>query len=451
MAQQAFVIKSFPFLSWMQRVLTSRIGEYIYLLTEVEEHHADPHPKRRLRIDAWRELLEGNHHGLNAATPLWLHEVLYKMKKDEVAKPGKYPRMIGDLGVAASLQGFRLTYLLKKAMAQAPFAFQNGVFEFVATPEPTKLESIFAKLMNPPGKYYFVFFSDDANLSVRVGADVYVYNVDIKWCDASHGPFIFDALMRITPTHMQEDMATLVAQCKLPIIVRDVTCKQRAVKLRPLDPRLYSGSTITTFINNLANILIFTSIVSSQAVTPLNIINSAITAGYGISLDQCLYPEDIQFLKHSPVLDMDGKWRAMLNLGVLCRSIGICKGDLPGRGPVSERAAEFVRLFIIGMYPRCHFHMRDLLLQQFTPNQKYTKMMLDKLHTDYNTYEDDSRAVFHADPTSIARRYRIGTDTLEFLSILIGTAGHRHVAADGFSAILAKDYGLGCQYVVDYD
>jgi hypothetical protein len=430
-----------------------RVKEYVFLHHEVDEHYQDVHPKKQLRINAWNEMREGDHKSLNSTCRLWLHKVLYKMKKDEVAKPGKYPRMIGDLGVAASLQGFRVTGLLKKAMASEAFVYRDGTFEFVATPEPSVLKEVFARLLNPPTKYYFVFFSDDACLSISHQGRVFVFNLDIKWCDASHGPSIFDALIHITPRHMKEDMQVLVDQCKLPIEVRDVTGNKQSVKLTPVNPRLYSGSTITTFINNLANILIFKSIVDAGATDALGVITSAAAVGYGVTLDACEFPEDIQFLKHSPVLDTHGRMQAMLNLGVMFRSIGMCKGDLPGRGPIRPRADEFVAQFLQGMYPRTNFGIKDGLLLNLTRAPWLEEIMQKKFCADFPyIHKDDSGETYEADPRSIARRYRLTEGQFDEMTVYMSAARHQTwVASSSIEAVLRKDYGLGVQFTTSFD
>jgi len=93
------------------RQMQSKYAPYVTLESQEEElrlHAGDPHIKRALRIQARTEL-EGT---MQVADRLWLKSVLVKIKREEIAKPGKYPRTIGDLGVAASLQGFIITLLL---------------------------------------------------------------------------------------------------------------------------------------------------------------------------------------------------------------------------------------------------------------------------------------------------------------------------------------------------
>lgn len=101
---------------------------------EAEDHHDDPHAKRALRIQAWLDIARDR----SDIEYLWLKKVLYKMKKNEYAKHGKMARMIGDLGVPASLQGFRLTKVMKEAMAGEPIDYLGGRIEFCPKPSDRK-------------------------------------------------------------------------------------------------------------------------------------------------------------------------------------------------------------------------------------------------------------------------------------------------------------------------
>jgi hypothetical protein len=411
-----------------------------------EDHHADEHPKRQLRVMAWSDLITMEGRGYSCCDRLWLRRVLYKMKRDEYSKPGKYPRMIGDLGVAASLQGFYVTKLMKQVMAEVPIKFEYRgkmmVAEFCALPEPENLTRIFGELLEPQTDYYLVYFSDDACLSVRTSEGVYVYNLDIKWCDGSHGDSIFRAMVEITPTHMQADMEILVEQCTLPIEVRDVDDKEmrRRVILKPRGPRLYSGSTVTTFINNVANMMIGLSILEAGAITPLEINRAASTVGYAVSVDLCEQPQDIQFLKHSPVYDVNGDLRAMLNIGVLLRASGACHGDLPGQGEVLTRARMFQNALITGMYPRCEFTLRSNMLRN---TQEPSQMVRDVVAQRLEYVVSDTGQRFEVESTELFRRYRLTASEVEEVEIGFGCLPVQWEANEsGLEKILTKDYGL---------
>jgi len=316
------------------------------------------------------------------------------------------------------------------------------VAEFCALPEPENLTRIFGELLEPQTDYYLVYFSDDACLSVRTSEGVYVYNLDIKWCDGSHGDSIFRAMVEITPTHMQADMEILVEQCTLPIEVRDVDDKEmrRRVILKPRGPRLYSGSTVTTFINNVANMMIGLSILEAGAITPLEINRAATTVGYAVSVDLFEQPQDIQFLKHSPVYDVNGDLRAMLNIGVLLRASGACHGDLPGQGEVLTRARMFQNALITGMYPRCEFTLRSNMLRN---TQEPSQMVRDVVAQRLEYVVSDTGQRFEVESTELFRRYRLTASEVEEVEIGFGCLPVQWEANEsGLEKILTKDYGL---------
>lgn len=398
---------------------------------EIKDHVSDPHAKRRLREDCMRDL-EANG---EFAQRLFVKSVLYKLKREEIAKPGKLGRMIGDLGVAASLQGYRITEFMKRAQAELPIEYDGGIIEFVKAPEPEKLEQVFANLIAPPGKFYYVYFSDDACYSVRTSEGVKVYNMDISSCDTSQGRSVFETLVAMTPAPLEDDMRKLVEQCELPIRVQSSTDPRLVCLLRPDRPRLYSGSTITTIINNVANIAIAVSI----RVNPnLSIKEAARKAGYIVTLDECTRPEEIQFLKSSPVRDTQGRYKPVLNLGVLLRLSGSCKGDLPGRGDLTKRAQRFQASLLNGYMTYASWPMLDALRKRFPLIGEAHKH--DELQYKLNAGGDFS-------DEDILRRYDLDDIEKEDVRKFFNADLWETIGNSGLSKILMKDYGLQCNQV----
>lgn len=442
--QTIYINNSAGFLDQICSTYTQHTAHFPGMVEAMLLYHDLPHPKKALRVQAKQDL-EIGFKGLNSSDRLWLHFVTYKMKKDEIAKPGKYPRMIGDLKVPASLQGFWATKLLKNVVSACPIFYRSGMIEFCAKPIPSKLVTIFSRLLDPPGEYYFVYFSDDACFSYRRQGRVYVYNLDIKSCDASHGPSIFDALIRVAPPSLKETITILVEQCTLPITIYDKQDRLRRVVLKPRRPRLYSGSTLTTVLNGLANTLIAKSLADNieKLARPADIALQAAATGYIVTTELCSKPEDIQFLKHSPVLDEDGRLQAMLNIGVLLRASGTCRGDLPGRGDHELRAKRFQNALLKGMYPRVRFRLLDNLLSHTVEaDDKSVARVAEKFK--YKVVDEGEH--FTVASPDCYRRYRLSAAEIEHLEQSFGhsTYQHHHVstAAD---KILHKDYGLRCK------
>jgi len=292
-----------------------------------------PHPKRLLRQAGYDEL---EMYGL--LMKRWQTKAyIYKMKKDEWAKPGKYPRMIGDLGVLASLVGAFFTGRCKEHREQNDYKVDGCRSTFVKSAESNKLSEIFYEAWFTTDPYYIAVHSDDSLLSIATESGRALYNMDISSCDSSHGPAVYRLLESLYPDPYNT-IARLVEQLTQPITIVNVEGPKERVTLRPVQPVLYSGSTLTTLVNTIAVDLIYTAIVKTRARTEEEIIRAARTVGYGITLERAKTPPAMQFLKHSPVL-RDGVMIPVKNLGVLIRAWGITRGDLPTRKKPYEVAA----------------------------------------------------------------------------------------------------------------
>jgi len=448
--------------------------------TECIMHHADPHPKQQLRIQAFRELTETNE--LTDADGLWLKSVTVKMKPLEFAKPGKKPRVIGDYGVNASLLGFRVTNFLKQAMSDEVIEINGGHMAFCKSPDPHQLRMHFQKLFNPPGRFYFVYFSDDSCLALRnpCTGKVDWFNLDISSCDASHGPRMFWAFLKLFPKGAARDAAKrLVRQCCLPIKVYSCDDPKVFVRLRASRPMLYSGSTITTAINNLACLLIMLAISQIEYTGLLNangeaiqLVEAAASVGYivtGCEPLSCF--EDVQFLKNSPVWDLTvDDWMPMLNFGVLVRASGTCHGDLPGSGPLTQRFKVFQSQLVQGCYPYLDFHLVNLMKSTAGNTSVATPLLMlddgEPVPFDRNNrvlrdiverqlaYKVDFEAAplrVRVDPLSFCRRYRLtGPEYVELLDLFGSASVGDFVNTSGLTKILAKDYGLACVEQTSY-
>jgi hypothetical protein len=355
--------------------------------------------------------------------------------------------MIGDLKVPASLQGFRVTAYLKQAQ-KIDVSANNAVFHFCPGPTHSELSEVFDNLISPPRKYYFAYFSDDSCLSIRTtSGEIVRYNVDISSCDASHTPALFEAYQKLPSYEAADDLSMLVDQLRKPIRVYDLADRRRYVELRNErgDPTLYSGSTITTSVNNFASLLIGQSIATSGAETEREIIAAARDVGYLITLEKCDLIEDIQFLKHSPVLDTKGAWQPLLNIGVLLRLSGTCTGDLPGttHESLEDRAAVFQKALLQGAYPRSNFALVDNMKSVVVGATGRGSELAERRVATALAYK--VRETVHAifDSEDVYRRYRLTPHQMrmvddDFGRAAIGTFHHN----PALSCIMERDYGL---------
>jgi hypothetical protein len=437
------------------RLLQTHVSEfyqdYISADNYAEEHYADPHPKKALRIQAWEDI---NHDG-SRHRRLWTHQISVKIKKKEWAKwketLGSFakPRCIGDLGVPASLQGMGLNKMHKMGLAALPFWYRGHMSLFCAKPTPTILVNIFKMLLDPPGKGFFVYFSDDSCYSIRVNGKVHIFNMDIKSCDASHGPGAFAAYHATTPECAQDDLCVLYEQLLLPVKIKSKQDPCTRFTFKANRYMLYSGSTITTSINNVACLNIFMALTEyfedGGSVDDIQKVSE--TAGYRVSCESCPDMQDIQFLKHSPVWDSLGELRALLNLGVLLRASGVCKGDLPGRGDIEVRARRFQGALLQGMYPRCSFSLLDnLKLKTLKPTQAMTDMVNNDLQYKVDVNSDEGDSFYVTDDQLLARYHLTGEEASTFLQGFGSTDFQEQWASPGASKILNTDYELSCRY-----
>jgi hypothetical protein len=424
-----------------RRLLEPHFEGYQDAFIEALQHHADPHVKRALRIAGFQELIESGQFNWKG----WVDRVAMKAKKDEIAKHGKKMRIIVDLGVVASLLGFRLTSFMKEAQSKATFIHAGCEFIFCKAPSYSMMREVFDKLLHPRHRATFVFFSDDSCFSVRhPSGRVDMYNVDISDCDKSHTKALFDVYRSLFPEKMQEDVDGCIAQCMMPITVRSDSGKRlEKVILKPREPILYSGSTLTTSLNNVASLTIGIALAESLDLSEAGLKFAAATAGYIVTMEKCEIDEDLQFLKTSPAYDVDGNMQPVLNAGVFFRSSGMCHGDLPGKGPLQPRARDFQAALIQGMFPRVHSPLISHLRQSTgvtTPSEAATKMVQKDLEYKVERAEDDPILKFS--DSALLKRYRLhGYEVME-LHEFADLSFEQRSGGSALHKVLMKDYSL---------
>lgn len=447
------------------------LKDYVDMIMYAQEHVTDSHPKRELRMQAWDELTKVlGVRQLHVIDRLWLTEVLYKMKKDEVAKVGKWARMIGDLGVGASLQGFGCTDILKKMLC-APagdklYHEYKGFRIYVAkNPTPVLMTEIFDELIDPTAVGTFAIFSDDACCTIRVNGKVMYGNLDISGCDSSHGPRAFSGMVEVAPKELQNDLQVCVDQCKLKIRIMDKGSKKSkkkvCLKQRFGDPVLYSGSTLTTVINGLANLNIAMQVIDDYwrglVTDKTGVQVSAMRVGYYVTFIVANHPSEIQFLKHSPMLNEEGEWVSFLNLGVGFRSSGSWKGDAPGPKSISPSIRGFTaqRMLLQGMYPLANTPIIQALKDQVSAyDGKFISQAFVDKHLPFEHVKNvalpksrkrEGTRSMNIPNSSIASRYNVSEAHIHELIEYINKTTPDHQYATPFvGRVLEVDYGLCC-------
>jgi len=456
--QKVFIAEHESFINHLRRDYDSYYAECCSILEEAILHHADPHDKKDLRIVSWKDIEDYNVL-FNDVWNIPGKYALYKVKIFEIAKPNKTIRCIGDLGCPASLQGFRLADFTKKAMFGEPIHINGGTIEFCKEPSVSALTGVFERLISPPGRFSFVYFSDDSCLAIRTtSGKILRFNVDISSCDASHTAALFDAYVRIHPERLQEDARKLVKQCEQPITVVDLYNRRRKVTLKPKEPRLYSGSTITTAINNLACQLIGLAISETEINCKEDVIMAAEKAGYIVTCIDCSDWHQLQFLKHSPVFDTDGKLRPLLNLGVLLRLSGTAKGDFIGtKGESLQVKVERQQASLLqGAYPRAHFPLMESMKEccKGGLTHKLTSKLEKQLRNASNNRiglkvsTKDSDDHFSVCSEEVYKRYLLTPHEISQMDNDFAHMGYGcHYASSATNKIFKTDYDLNAKYL----
>jgi len=370
------------------------------------------------------------------------------MKRGEWAKPGKRPRMIADLGVGASLVGFRLLEMLKRAQNEEDLEINDHTLHFCKSPQTSELSKVFKNLLNPPGKGYFVFFSDDSCYSRRrPDGSVELFNLDISSCDSSHTNLLFDLLYECVPSRFKNQMGWLIRQCTAPLKLKSCVEKNKkdVLLFYPNGPRLFTGSTLTTAINNLANILIGVQLALVNPDTK-DLASCIAETGYIVTGTEPLKNfRELQFLKNSPVIDRNGEIKPLLNLGVFLRASGVCRGDLPGRGNVRDRARRFQKGLINSCYSHVSSPFFDMMRSTFhsTKGELPTREVVN-FTNDLAFKQIKDVNVELANDDDMFSRYNLTSAEIEELKLFIQQDVGTIMVSSGLDKVLTLDYGLRC-------
>lgn len=415
-------------------IITKIIQERFFLLVDeycdidrfVEYIHA-PHPKRKARIAAYQNLVDDGR--LSHRT--FVEIVKGKMKLEEWAKPGKNPRLINDYTVVGSLLGGFVAELMKKAIAQTTIDVPCGRSLFVASPDTESLQLAFELLDRPPLDVIMVYFSDDSCVSMKTDEGWAKFNLDISAADRSAHQAVFDKLVECSRSHpvFCYWIQRAVEQCKLPLRIKRGV---RKVILKPREATLYSGSVLTTLINNLANLSIFACLVQTRSVGAVQGI------GYKVTSQPVTVLEDFQFLKHSCTL-IDDVYVPWLNIGVMMRCLGSCKFDLPGRGSIARRGFLFNCALVQSM---CHAGDTPILRMLQRKFDALSDMDISS-HLPYVLANAKTKRLPPVGVDAICRRYKCQDFQVEeFIQLFTEATDGQCVKCRFSDAVLDLDYGL---------
>lgn len=273
----------------------------------------------------------------------------YKTKSGELLDPNKYLRGIGDYTTAGSFRAGAYIQQIKTIFEE----FIGDDFRFVFKSKPSRDDFIefFDRVLNPRFDIEFIDFSDDAIISIKHLGVHYYGNFDVSACDGSHYNPIFELAQRLLTLESEydEDVRELFAQfdCdfKMKFSKTSVLAKNIGFK------KMGSGHACTTLMNVIACLSCCIGI-SRLKVNHLGSVQDLVelgcaSVGYFVKFNLCDRPQKLQFLKYSPFF-VNGKITPQLNLGVLIKTFGSCRGDLPGKRK-SDRVSLYIKE-VLGSY-----------------------------------------------------------------------------------------------------
>jgi len=405
------------------------------------EYPTLPHVKRDLRMSAKKDIDDRlGWLSLQAKT------IKTKIKTSEWAKYGKKPRNICDIGVEGSLVAGVCCEFLKKFMAEYEFS-ADVECKFHAKPDSSSLKTAFHNVYHANKRINWHYFSDDAIVSILCGDGIMRCNLDISSADSSHQVEIFDSIADLVKDtgYFAECVLKSIQQLSMPLRVAN-THGQVCAVLQPNVPRLYSGSTLTTLVNNFSQLWMathisrfrFESVAQCRSLLPAYISQ----VGYSVTLDIVHKIQDLQFLKFSP----DKNFNPFINLGPYIRMCGWSKRDIPKVRIGCKRQTLYNRSFIfestkIHGYNSLHNNSLHNLLAA-----KYNCVADVEVELPYHLIDAKIDYLQDAD---ICERYCLSH--LEWYSFLDGVRScltksehhHLHFRHIVIDKILAKDYGYG--------
>lgn len=434
---------------------TSRIGD------NLEEWHRLAndvfHPKYQLRKRSYEKLLR--YHDMYCG--MFMKGITCKLKIPEFAKMGKDGRIIGDYSCPGSLLGAFIVNPLKVAFS-LPVETSSTIIRFCYSTGAQEIDDMFTEMKNS-NKNYYIYFSDDMVCKLHVNGVPHYYNLDISSCDKSNTPAVFDRLAWFFDYHPQfkDIIDRSIAQCKMPVRIQNPESTRSHpvgewITARPLYAMEFSGTILTTLLNNIASSSICVSIdYHSRNLTqydPLELVpKSAERVGYIVTLDPAEHYEDLQFLKLSFWEDDDGRLNSFLNLGCLLRSFGSTWGDYPfdsTKGETVNDGIQFRNWVVLKGFQHSGLSAVYNELVAAPASQrplKYDERKNRKEYERYYTYRllrDNSSIRKCVPDESLALRYRISMQQLAKLQNTAKAArvGQR-VTSREIDLIFTKDYG----------
>jgi len=426
-----------------------------------------PHPKKKLRERTYAECLAHGRANFDDHKP-----VDFKLKFGELLEESK-KRGIGDLGVYRTHDTACVVPDLKAAWSGIQYfgAHRHVKTEFVVGPEKDKMRSVFKNLLEPGNDICYVYHSDDCCMSAHCKDGLVLINGDIVKCDGSHRTPMLKLLEKMIRDAQGLDatgngyFARAFRELYKPLRFKYKSKHRGRQKQRVLyhftTGRLYSGSSLTTLINNFANLLIAFAlgkrVPNPRLLTRAEMLEAYVLAGedvgYELKAGVCECIEDVQFLKCSPSrietnLYPEGYcYEPWLGLGVHVRGFGTFKGDLPGTGPVEGRVPAFLSGLVQGRRLWGDHEFYDSFHAAYYRDTSTKDEKLLRVLNIARVISDDQSKLLgenlgRISALSVCKRYKISLEDYERVCRIVKNAGPFFNMRDPvFDAFYRKDYG----------
>jgi len=261
-------------------------------------------------------------------------ESKFKYENGKYGKPGRLYATGQWLALVDPITPMFLKFIFKKLVLIGYIPY-NGVdvpfyLLFSDSQAPVDSDLMYnqvVELLQSDG-FIYVMFSDDGFFLQVLNQRMSIVETDIASCDASNGFPVFALVYYMaTLVGFEHSMAQLLRQCSRPTIIKNPTASGW-FKLWPVFFFEYSGSVLTTILNNVASMCIavgiYNLLLDNPEASPIDAcVQGASSCGWEITAVERSSMNALTFLKRA----YNGK-RSWICYGTILRGLGIVKGDL---------------------------------------------------------------------------------------------------------------------------
>ena len=415
----------------------------------------EKHQKQLLRKQAFDEGLATN--SMNSMG--WVKSLEWKGKYEDV-KPGKPIRVFVDAKTENSLARVDFANSFKKHMSNREIVYGKVLVKFCSGSRSDMISATFTEFMNRDNEVVIYNFSDDSMVKLRryCGKTFYdeVYNVDISSNDSSHSWSTFECYAKFSG--MQKDQRDdLMRVIRTPFKITNPEDPRESILIRSDMGYLPSGIGDTSVCNNMVYLMLGYAFNFLDLPTRIESLTYAgFLIGFRFSYQKTNSVYEMQFLKHSVVRVLDGKYIAMPNLGTLLRYSGKSRGDLPGGiypafiKTFDQKCAWYQSLLTFGFfkyfrYPPVMDHLCPFF-QEILGNEDYKSSLQKVQHRMFieDLDSEDECPVYHLDRHEYYSRYLnhlTVEDILCFESLVKSSTNYTLIYCRLVDVVMEMDYG----------